>query len=441
MSGLALILKNDGAVIYGSDMTKTELTEDLEKKGIIINYNHDESNITEDIDLVVYTAAIHENNKEFKKSKELGLKMMVRSKLLGEIMKQYNNRINIAGTHGKTTTTSMISKLMVDMNIEPTITVGAIYKYINGNVKIGDKNYFVNEACEYTNSFLDFYPNIEIITNIEEDHLDFFKDINDIRNSFRLFIEKMDENGILVINKNIDNIDELVKNYKGKIITYGFNEDSDYYAKNIIFDYNDFAKYDLYAHNKKIANIKLNVLGKHNVENSVAAIALGLELGFDINEIIKSIESFNGADRRLENKGCYKGITIFDDYAHHPSEINASINALKSIQKNKLYIVYQPHTYTRTKALFNEFVEALKVVDDLILIDIYPAREQNIFNISSKDIVDEINKKYNKNAKYLATFDEASDYILKNITDGDIVVSMGAGDVYKVTNCIIDKLK
>ena len=441
MSGLALILLNDGANVLGSDMTKTELTEDLKKKGIVVNYSQVATNITNDIDLVVYTSAIHEDNEEYKKAKELGLNMIVRSKLLGEIMSCYNKRINIAGTHGKTTTTSMISKLFIDMNLDPTIMVGAIFNYINGNVKIGKKEYFINEACEYTNSFLDFCPNIEIITNIEEDHLDFFKDINDIRKSFTEFINKMNDNDILIINKNIDKIDELTKNYKGEIITYGLNEGSDYYAKNLIFDYNDFAKYDLYHNNNKIATIKLNVLGMHNVENSVAAIALGLILGFDINDIKNSIEKFTGAERRLENKGKYKGITIFDDYAHHPSEISASIKALKSIQKNKLYIIYQPHTYTRTKALFNDFVEVLKDIDDLILIDIYAAREKNIYNISSKDLVDAINLKYNKKSKYLATFEEAVEHILKNAKEGDIVVSMGAGDVYKTTNCIIDKMK
>ena len=442
MSGLALICKNRGYEVLGSDSCKTETTDMLIKNGIHVNFSQTANNIKKDFDIVVFSAAIHEDNEEYMMAKNLGLSMMSRATFLGLLMKEYKIRINISGTHGKTTTTAMISQVLIDNNIDPTVLIGGMFKTINGNIRIGSKNIIVTEACEYKNSFLEFFPNAIVITNIEEDHLDFFKDINDIRSSFKKFIEKMPDDGILVINNNIDNINELIKNFNGLCITYGLNSDADYYAKNI--ELNDTGNYsfDLYNKNKNLGNVTLNILGYHNVENSVAVFSLLLNLGFDFNSIKNSIKKFCGTERRLEYKGTFKNIKIYDDYAHHPSEITASINAFKNlINKNKLVVVFQPHTYTRTNALYEEFAKSFSVLDDLIIIDIYAARETNESGVNSKNLVDYINKKYNKNFKYIENMDTTVAYLIDYLKPNDIVVSMGAGDVFKITNKLIDILK
>lgn len=439
MSAIALILKNNNIEVLGSDINHSEITDRLINNGIKVNFDQVEENITTDIDLVVYTAAIHQDNKEYIAANKLGLNIVVRSKLLGELMKLYKNNINVAGTHGKTTTTSMIAKILIDANLNPTINVGAVYKFIDGNVKIGSNEIFLNEACEYTNSFLDFNPNVEIITNIEEDHLDFFKDINDIRASFKKYIDKLDSNGLLIINNKIKNLNELFIDSKANIKTYSSSDCADFETKNIIVN-NVNTTFDIYYNDKFIINISIKVFGNHNVENALAAFACCYLLGIDPKIIKDSLFDFSGADRRLENKGEYNGILIYDDYAHHPSEIKASINALKSLnnQNKKVYLIFQPHTFTRTKLLFNEFCEALSNIDNLIIIDIYPAREKDIYNISSKDLVDFINKKYNKNAKYISNIDDTVKYLLDNIKPDNIVITMGAGDVYKISDKIIE---
>ena len=439
MSGLAMFLLYDGFNVKGSDATKTDITTNMEIKGIKINYTQVADNIDENIDLVVYSAAIHDDNEEMIKAKSLNIKCIKRSELLGAIMSRYKYRINIAGMHGKSTTTSMISKIVDDANLKPTISIGAVSKDIDSHYKIGDKEYFVAEACEYTNSFFDFCPNIEVITNIEEEHLDFFKDINDIRNSFKIFIDKMDENGILVINSTVDNIKDLTKDYKGKLYTYGF-DNADFYPKNITHDGIKYT-YELWYKDKFVSNIELNLIGIHNVENSIAAASLSYLLHLDTEVIHKSLSDFKGTKRRLENKGIYNGITIIDDYAHHPAEIKASLNALQELNAKNLYLIYQPHTYSRTKTLFNDFIDAFKEQKHLIFVPIYPAREKNIYNIESVDIANDLNNKYNINAMFLDSFEKAVDYIKNNAKSGDVVVTMGAGDVYKITNQICSILK
>lgn len=439
MSGLAMFLLYDCFNVSGSDATKTDITIDMEKKGIKINYTQVADNIDANVDLVVYSAAIHDDNEEMIKAKSIHIKCIKRSELLGCIMSRYKYRINIAGMHGKSTTTSMISKIVDDANLKPTISIGAVSKDIDSHYKIGNKEYFVAEACEYTNSFFDFCPNIEVITNIEEEHLDFFKDINDIRNSFKIFIDKMDETGILVINANIDNIKELTRDYKGKVYTYGF-ENADFYPKNLKHEGIKYI-YELWYKDKFISNIELNLIGIQNVENSIAAVALGYLLGIDTELIYKSLSSFKGTKRRLENRGVYGGITVIDDYAHHPQEIKASLLALKELNANKMYLIYQPHTYSRTKLLYDDFIDVFKEQENLIFVPIYAAREKNIYNIESVDIANELNNKYNINAIYLDSFEKAVEYIKNNIKTGDLVVTMGAGDVYKITDQICTVLK
>ena len=442
MSAIALILLKNGFTISGSDVSENDNVKELEKKGIKVFIGHKKENITKDIDIVVYSKAIHDDNEEIIAAKELGIKLVSRSSILGEIMANYNRRVCVAGTHGKTTTTALISKVMLDLNFDPTINVGGIVDEIGGNSHIGNgEDLFVAEACEYTNSFLDFCPSVAVVTNIEEDHLDFFKDINDIRNSFKKFIELLPDDGILVINNRIDDIKFLTKDIKAKVITYGDDETADYYFNNVSYDEKHYQSFDVYFKKKLIGRMRQRLIGKHNALNYLAALATLNEFGISFEDIKKSLLNFKGARRRLEVKKVINGVTYIDDYAHHPTEIEASLNALKEIKYNNLYLVFQPHTFTRTKALYSEFVRVLSNNPITILAKIYPAREKDLGIISSKDIVNGIRgseNNLNNFCEYFDTFEKILEYVLENAKNGDIVVTMGAGDIYKLIDLIKD---
>ena len=451
MSAIALILKKNGFDVVGSDLTENENVRSLKEKGINVLIGHSKENITDDIDIVVYSKAIHADNDEIKEAKRKNICLMSRSQILGEIMGNYDKNICVAGTHGKTTTTALISKVLLDNGIDPTVNVGGIVSEIGGNSHIGaSNNMFVAEACEYTNSFLDFVADIEVITNIEEDHLDFFKDLNDIRNSFKKFIGLLPDDGLLVINNKIENIDELTNETNAKIFTYGDDEDANYYYKNSKYDEKYYQSFDVYKNKKFIGTMHQKLIGKHNALNFLAAYAVLDNMGIDFNDVKKSLEDFKGARRRLEIKGVIDGITFIDDYAHHPTEIEASINALKELKHNKMYLIFQPHTYTRTKALFNDFAKVLGNVENVVLAKIYAAREKDLGVVSSYDLMQEINNKKNdlsnKNNKnneceYFDTFDEIIEYIVNVAKKDDIVVTMGAGDIYKIYDKISLNLK
>ena len=365
-------------------------------------------------------------------------------------MQNFNEVITISGTHGKTTTTSMISEITLKGNLDPTISVGGILPSIGGNLKIGGNKYFVCEACEYQNSFHDFYPSLAIILNIEEDHLDFFKDEEDIRNSFHKFASKLSKDQCLIINKNITRFDEFVKGLSCKILTYnGVDKNlkidennsskSDLYIKNIKYDNDYKPTFDVYLNDKLlIENLKLNVRGAAAVSSALASIYASYVLGIDCNIIKKSLEEFNGVGRRFEIKGKINGAIVVDDYAHNPAEVNSVITVAKNIVKNKLWLVYQPHTYSRTKSFLNEFADVLSNVDNLILTDIYAAREKNTFNISSSDIINVINEKYsnrNCNAIFIEdtnNFEKIKTYLRSSVKDGDLVLIVGAGSIEKL---------
>ena len=436
MSAIALILLKNGFEVCGSDISENDNVKELEEKGIKVYIGHKKENIQDDLDIVVYSKAIHGDNEEIIEAKKKNIKLMSRSEILGEIMTNYKERICIAGTHGKTTTTSLVGKALLDKNIDPTINVGGIVDEIGGNSHIGkDENMFVAEACEYTNSFLDFTPTTEVITNIEEDHLDFFKDLDDIRKSFKKFIELLPKGGLLVINNKIADIDYLVKDSDIKVITYGDDESSDFYFKNVSYDEKHYQSFDVYNKNNFIGRMRQKLIGKHNALNFIAALIVLLNLGLTFEEVKNSLEDFKGARRRLEVKKIVNGITYIDDYAHHPTEIEASLNALKEIKYNNLYLVFQPHTFTRTKALYADFVRVLGQNSIVLMAKIYPAREKDLGIISSNDIKNGIQSdKCNKNnfCEYFETFEEIGKYIDENVTPGDLVVTMGAGDVYKL---------
>ena len=431
MSGLAEILMDEGFTVTGSDSHKSELTNNLEAKGAKIAYGQCAENITEGIEVVVYTAAVHSDNPELKAAREKELPILSRAELLGQMMKNYENAIAISGTHGKTTTTSMITEILLSADINPTISVGGILNSIGGNIRVGGPELFVTEACEYTNSFLSFYPTVEIILNIEADHLDFFKDIKDIRNSFRLFAQKLPKNGLLVINNDIENIEEIIRGLPCKVITFGKKNGSNYQAEGITFDHLARATYHLKVDGEVLDVVSLGVPGEHNVYNSLAAAAVCEELGVSTEQVKKGLKHFTGTNRRFEKKGEVSGITIVDDYAHHPQEIKATLETAKHYPHKKLWVVFQPHTYTRTKAFLDEFAEALSLADEVVLAEIYAARETDNLGISSADIAERIEKKGVK-AHYIQSFDEIETFILENCIHGDLLITMGAGDIVKV---------
>jgi UDP-N-acetylmuramate--alanine ligase len=389
------------------------------------------SNITDDIDLVVYTAAISKDNPEYVAAVSKNVPMITRAELLGQIMKNYNTPIAISGTHGKTTTTSMISEILLAADADPTLSIGGILKSIGGNIRIGKSDYFVTEACEYTNSFLSFFPKISIILNIEEDHLDFFKDINDIRNSFRKFADILPKDGFLIINKGIDNLDEFTKGLNCNIVTFGKDNSADYSYTDVTFDELGRGSYTLLKKGVKSGTVKLGVVGEHNILNSLSVIALMDILKIDNATVLKALEDFNGTDRRFELKGTVGGITILDDYAHHPTEIKATLKAAANYPHKTLWCVFQPHTYTRTNAFLKDFAKALTLADKVVLADIYAAREKNTIGISSKDLQAEI-QKLGTECYYFPSFDEIEKFLLENCINGDLLITMGAGDVVKI---------
>ena len=437
MSGLAEILLSRGFKVSGSDMKESELTKILAEKGAEIHIGQRAENVTSDTDLFVYTAAIGKDNPEWIAKEDLNLSSLSRAELLGQIMKNFKLPIAVSGTHGKTTTTSMITEILVHADTDPTVSVGGMLKSIGGNLRIGHSDYFLTEACEYTNSFLSFFPKIAIILNIEEDHMDFFKDIEDIRSSFKRFAGLLPEDGTLIINGEIDRLDEMVSGLSCKYVTYGMNDSFDYYATDISYDEFAHPSYTLHGKNGE-RRIDLKVPGIHNVYNSMAAIAFTDIAGIDSDTAASALEGFTGTDRRFEKKGEIGGVTIIDDYAHHPTEIKATLTAAQNYPHKTLWCVFQPHTYTRTKAFLTDFAKALSLADKIVLADIYAAREKNTIGISSLDLKKEIEKE-GKECYYFPTFDEIENFLLENCSQSDLLITMGAGDIVKVGESLLGK--
>ncbi|MGN0376485.1 MAG: UDP-N-acetylmuramate--L-alanine ligase [Suilimivivens sp.] len=431
MSGLAEVLLEKGFTVSGSDMKPSPLTQLLEEKGAVIFYGQKYENITADIDLMVYTSAIHSDNPEYVAARDLNIPILTRAQLLGQMMKNYETPIAISGTHGKTTTTSMVSEILLAADTDPTLSIGGILKTINGNIRVGRSGYFVTEACEYTNSFLSFYPKIGVILNIEEDHLDFFKDIDDIRNSFHLFAKLLPEDGALIINGAIENPEAITEDIACPVITFGPSACFDYSAADISYDEKGCASFTLIHRGQKTARYSLSVPGEHNIYNALAAIALAELLAIDTPVIQKALSSFKGTDRRFEYKGTVNGVTIIDDYAHHPTEITATLKAAVNYPHKTLWCVFQPHTYTRTKAFMKDFALALSHADRIILAKIYPARETDDLGISSATLQKEI-EFLGKTCYYFPDFAAIEKFILENCTPGDLLITMGAGDVVKI---------
>lgn len=429
MSGLAEVLLERNYLISGSDMKSSPITDKLTKMGAEIHIGHSANNI-ENADLIVYTAAISEDNPEIMKAKELGIPLMDRAEFLGEIMKGHNYNIAVSGTHGKTTTTSMLSHITLKANLDPTILVGGELDIIGGNVRTGSSEYFITEACEYKGSFLKFFPTTGIILNIDADHLDYYKDIDDIQNAFSKFASLIPEDGYLIAYAEDNRVMEIASEVKCNVLSYGLNK-GDITAKNIIYNDKGCASYDVYRENSKLFSVQLNIPGKHNILNALASACAALSLGISYEYIKCGIESFSGTHRRFEIKGIRDGITVVDDYAHHPTEIRATLDAAKNYPHNRLFCVFQPHTYSRTLALFNEFTESFYETDKLILTDIYAAREKDTGVISSQKLGDKIREK-GVQCVNIHNFEDILEYLKNELKNGDLLITVGAGDVNKV---------
>ena len=431
MSGIAEILINFGFQVTGSNNVESDATKKLEKSGIKVFIGHNAQNIT-DPDVVVYSAAIKQDNIEIVTAKEKNIPIIERADFLGELTRCYKDTITIAGTHGKSTTTSMVALCFLEALKDPSIQVGADIQNINGNYKVGNSEYFIIEACEYVESFLKFSPKSEIILNIDNDHLDYFKNFENIKNAFIKYVKLLPDDGLLVINGDDSNCLELSKYTQATCKTYGINnKNTDFYAVNIVFDNDGFPEFDVYSKSGFYGRIKLSIPGIHNVLNSLATIALCDYYGIKYETIKKALSKFTGAVRRFEFKGKVNNASIYDDYGHHPTEIIATAKALMNKKYNKSWVIFQPHTYSRTKNLMDDFAKALLNFDNIIILDIYAAREKNTYGVTSKDLVDKICS-LGKQAKYIPDFNECVKYLKDNVKENDIVLTQGAGTVTQI---------
>jgi len=443
MSGMAELLHNEGFMISGSDSLNNDITKHLESLGIHIFYGQEAKNITKDLDLVVYTAAVHADNPEYMQAKEYNIPMLNRAQLVGQVMGNYSNAIAVSGTHGKTTTTSMLSMMMLEGDMDPTISVGGILEAIHGNIRLGKSKNFITEACEYTDSFLSFQPTRSIILNVEAEHLDYFKDYAHVRQSFKTFINLLPSDGVLVINGEIEDIESLTDETDCKILTYGvmdaqFSQTVDYSARNISYNECGCGSYDLYHGEEKVGYIQLCVVGRHNLSNSVAAAAMALDMGISLERIQDALNQFTGTHRRFEHKGVLNGVTIIDDYAHHPTEISACLDGAKRYPHKELWCAFQPHTYSRTKNFLKDFAQALSKADHIVLADIYAAREQNPGDISSADLKREL-EALGKDVHHFHSFDEIENFLIQHCTNGDMLITMGAGNIVNVGENLLKK--
>ncbi|MBE6040433.1 MAG: UDP-N-acetylmuramate--L-alanine ligase [Clostridiales bacterium] len=439
LSAVAEILADRGHIVSGTDINPSKVTRHLECMGIKVYPSHEPENV-EGVDAIVYSAAVSDENPEVIRARELGIPMFSRAEVLGMIMSDYEHSVAICGTHGKTTVTSMTSLILRNAEYKPTILVGGNLPQINGNVEIGGHEYFVTEACEYMDSFLQLVPSIGVILNIDSDHLDYFKDMDHIVKSFSTFVEQIPETGVIIAFGDNPFVRSILKGHTNKI-TYGYSESNDFYAENLEFNENGFPVFDICHDGRRITSIELSVPGEHNVLNAMAAFVTASYLKVDIPTIVSTLKEYSGTNRRFDFNGTTSnGVKVIDDYAHHPTEIKATLAAARNVKHNKLWLIFQPHTYTRTKALFDEFVDAFNDADVVVLTDIYAAREKDIYNISSYKLMTAMKAKYpDKPVYYVKDFEDIVKYIRKFAGKDDIVMTMGAGDVYKVGDMLLDE--
>jgi len=431
MSGLAQIALKNGFTVSGSDRSKSPITCKLENLGATIYEGHSKENIS-GCNLVVHTAAVHDDNPEMIAAKENNIPLITRAEFLGAIMKTYAHAAGIAGTHGKTTTTSMLSYALIHANLDPTISVGGELDIIDGNIKTGSSPYFVTEACEYTNSFLSFFPTVAVITNIDEDHLDFFSGIDEIIESFRNYALLTKNKGSVIAYGEDENIKKALSGTGLNIKYYGLGKEYEYHAENLFYKAG-FPSFDIFCKDEMLCHVTLRVPGEHNVLNALAVAAVCHTWGLNPELFAKGICEFHGAKRRFEKKGEFAGATIMDDYAHHPTEIKATLKSAQEFEYNRLWCIFQPHTYSRTKTLWNDFVESFDGVDRLIISDIYAAREKPDGVTKAENLAKDI-KKRGVNVRFIPDLSEIESVLRAEIQTDDLVFTMGAGNVVDIAN-------
>ncbi|MDR0854670.1 MAG: UDP-N-acetylmuramate--L-alanine ligase [Clostridiales Family XIII bacterium] len=440
LSAIAEILLNMGIHVSGSEMHESEIIDGLMDKGADIFLAHRAKNVGE-ADLVVYSVAVPMTNPELVFAEENGIPVLTRAQMLGILMEGAKSSVAVSGAHGKTTTTSMISLILKNAKLDPTILVGGNLLEIGGNVRIGSHDYFVTEACEYMDSFLQLRPKYAIILNIDEDHLDYFKDINHIARSFNTFANLVPDDGVVFALDSDPFVSSILEKLDKPFITFGFHRNCDYRATELDFsDASGMPSFDITHNGDDVCKIRLSIPGRHNIANALAAFSCCHHMGIDTDIIVNTLESFHGTKRRFEVKGTtMDGVTVVDDYAHHPTEIAATIKAATTIPHNNMWILFQPHTYTRTMALHDDFAEALALADKIVLAEIYAARENNVHQITSKSIVTKIKEDNSgKEAYFFKDFDDIAGFVLNNAEEGDLVITMGAGDIYKVGEMMLE---
>ena len=437
MSGIAAILKNWGFTVTGSDTNDSENIQALMQKGIKVVIGHSLEDVANS-DIVVYSAAVKQDDPEMLEAKNLHIPTIERADFLGELTRCYKDTICISGTHGKTTTTSMIALCFLEALEDPSIQVGAYLKQLGGNYMVGNSEHFIIEACEYVESFLKFSPKAEVILNIDNDHLDYFKTFENIKNAFIKYVKLLPDDGVLIINADDTNCLDLAQYTNATIITYGIqNKEADFYAENIIFDHDGFAEFDVFYRGELFDKIKLSIPGIHNVLNALSCIALCTKYGIEKNAIKSALLKFTGAHRRFEFKGKIDNkVSVYDDYGHHPTEILATAKSLSYKKYNHSWVIFQPHTYSRTKNLLEDFANSLLSFDHVIVLDIYAARDKNTYGISSKDLVNQLIA-IGKDAKYIPDFNECVSYVKNNVKENDIVMTLGAGTVTEIGPMLI----
>lgn len=427
MSGIAQLLIDNGYKVSGSDRNASPRINALVNNGAKIIIGQKKENI-DNPDLVVYTDAIADDNEELLAAKSLNIPVVTRGVFLGALMRNYTNSIAISGSHGKSTTTSMISKIIVNSKENPTILLGGELDEISGNVKVGEREYLITEACEYKGNIRYYYPSTVIILNIDEDHLDYYKNLENIVETFKEYLRNQDKNSKTILNLNEENNKLILDSVQGELISYGQeNDQATYNAINIKFDNLGRPNFDLKMRDGSLEHFELSIIGRHNINNAMASIIATYENGIDIDTIRKNIKEYKGLARRMEIIGDVNGTTIMTDYGHHPSEIQVTLNALAEHKEKKLICVWQPHTYSRTKDLFDDFLTCFDDADEVIVTDIYAAREPFDPSINSNDVVEAM-LKLGKNAKYIPTFEQARDYLYENIEPKDLVITTGCGN-------------
>ncbi len=433
MCPLAEILMSEGFEIQGSDMNEGETLDKIKGYGIPVFMGHKAENI-DGAELVVYSAAVKENNPERAEAVKRGIPCIERSVMLGIVCRRYNRSIAISGTHGKTSTTGMLTQVLIGAGFDPSAIIGGKLPFIGGNSYVGHSDIIVCEACEYVDTFLELTPFVSVILNIDADHLDYFKNLENIKKSFNKFAKQT--TGALILNGDDENTMDAVKDVKTVKITYGFNNTNDYYAENVSEDKGVHETFDLMRNGEKLCTIKLMVPGKHNIYNALATAATAHYLGANAKEISENLEKFGGVHRRFEILGTPGDITVADDFAHHPTELTATLNAAMNMGFDKVWAVFQPHTFSRTAMLLDDFAEALKIPDVAVISEILPVRETNTYNIYSTDLGAKV-----PGSKCIDTFEDITDYVCENAKPGDLILTMGGGNVYMCANMIHKKLK